>query len=31
MINVCLSGFESKEKTTLIKFIDEMADLGLRL
>lgn len=28
MLNICLTGFDSKEKTTLIKFIEELADIG---
>lgn len=31
MINICLSGFESREKTTLIQFIEEMGDLGFKI
>lgn len=31
MLNICLTGFDSKEKTTLSKFIEELGDIGFKL
>lgn len=31
MLNICLTGFDSKEKTTLAKFIEELGDIGFKL
>ncbi|CAD8201187.1 unnamed protein product [Paramecium octaurelia] len=30
MLNICLSGFDSKEKTTLSTFIEELSDIGFK-